>query len=672
VGPDVSATGAVFPTSVGAALYGALYLLTLLPGLPVGWWVFGRQSPLGWVAGALAGYALSALAFWVPAWLGWPHPPAFLAAWLCLAAATWRLVPRGTTPLVTLPAWARRDTRRWLLLLCLVLIIVWIPFRRAGETDATGARNYHAYFTADFVWHMAMTQELGRFSLPPTNPYLAPETIHYYWAYFLVPAVLSGPESSRVVPIDTALKVTATGTALLIFSVVFLGAWAVTGRTGAALAASLVALFAPSWEGMFTLVDFWKGGLSASAIFEQVRGMNIDAITNWRFHGLRIDGLVRSMWWTPQHASAFTLGLLALITVARAGPSPTRRAYAGVGLFLALSVTMSPFLGGAFCLIHALVVLSLVATRRTSARALIDQALTVGPVLLAVGWTMLNGMDDGAGTAVSIGWKGLGRHAPVTTMVLSLGGLLLPAALCVWPPALRRLGAAWVAIPGVLVGLTLGWFVSLPDEGWVGFRAGNVLQVTLPMLAAAGLAMLWDASRRTAVALTAILLVVGAPTTLIDTFNAQDIENRAMGPGFYWTIRISREQQAGFRWIRRATLPDAVVQADPIVRGRNNWSLIPSFAGRRMAAGQPISLLPTPEYQERGTAVHALLTEMALPEAHRQALALGINFLWVDSDDSPAVGDRLRARPDLFGLVFHRGPVMVFDVRPGAREGGVP
>ena len=50
------------------------------------------------------------------------------------------------------------------------------------------ARYYRAYFTADFVWHMALTAEMARFEMPPRNPYMADRGLNYYWTYFLVPA----------------------------------------------------------------------------------------------------------------------------------------------------------------------------------------------------------------------------------------------------------------------------------------------------------------------------------------------------------------------------------------------------------------------------------------------------------------------------------------------------
>ena len=49
------------------------------------------------------------------------------------------------------------------------------PFARVGERDATGNRYYRAYFTADFVWHTALTAELAKYTMPPRNPYLAAE-----------------------------------------------------------------------------------------------------------------------------------------------------------------------------------------------------------------------------------------------------------------------------------------------------------------------------------------------------------------------------------------------------------------------------------------------------------------------------------------------------------------
>ncbi len=373
------------------------------------------------------------------------------------------------------------------------------------------------------------------------------------------------------------------------------------------------------------------------------------------------------MWYTPQHSLSFALGLIAILAASRVRRQTSAGGFLLTGVALGLSVATNPFLGASFCVVYGAAIAYDVLAGRLERRALVQQALTVIPVLLALGWTFANGMSAGAGSAVSFGWLYDARHAPVVTLVLSLGGLLLPALVGFWPWR----GVPWrPALPaaiGMVVGLGLMYFVTLTDRSWVGFRAGNILQVLLPMLVARGFAGLSQTGHRTvAVVVFAAALVAGAPTTAIDAYNAQDTSNRMMGPGFLWTMPITSSQQQGFAWIRQATSPDAIVQADPVVRGRQNWSVIPTFAARRMAAGEPISLLPDPEYARRAERVHAIVTALPLDQAHRDARALGIDYLWLDQDDRrPTPADltaRFAERPDLFEPVFEQGEVAIYRV----------
>jgi hypothetical protein len=163
-----------------------------------------------------------------------------------------------------------------------------------------------------------------------------------------------------------------------------------------------------------------------------------------------------------------------------------------------------------------------------------------------------------------------------------------------------------------------------------------------------------------------VCLLAGLPTTVIDAYNAQDIANRRQGPGFLWTITMTPAQLSGFDWLRQATPPTTIVQVDPVVRGRQNWCVIPAFAGRRMAAGLPISLLPTPEYKLRSEEVRRLLLEMPPEEAHATARRLGIDYIWIDQDDGPSGRDavlRLTGRTDLFSVVFRRAEVAILQTR---------
>ena len=75
-----------------------------------------------------------------------------------------------------------------------------------------------------------------------------------------------------------------------------------------------------------------------------------------------------------------------------------------------------------------------------------------------------------------------------------------------------------------------------------------------------------------------------------------------------------------------------------MVRGREHWTLIPSFAGRRMAAGLPISLLPLPEYLATSELVQHAFRDHQMPdEASDLARRLRIDYLYVDSTTSPRI-----------------------------------
>jgi len=138
-----------------------------------------------------------------------------------------------------------------------------------------------------------------------------------------------------------------------------------------------------------------------------------------------------------------------------------------------------------------------------------------------------------------------------------------------------------------------------------------------------------------------------------------------MGPGFPWTITLSPAQQAGCEWIRK-TPPRTVVQADPLARDRQNWSIIPTFAGRRMAVGQALPLLPEPQQQGGKERAHAILVTLPPLPAHDEARRLGINYLWFDEDDvSAKIGanpPRFKDHPELFTLVFQQNDVFIYHV----------
>ena len=71
-------------------IYLLIYLLgSCVPGLPLGFALFGRRHAGGWIAAAVIGYALTAFAMWTPIAARMPSLITFVAAWVVFSALSW-------------------------------------------------------------------------------------------------------------------------------------------------------------------------------------------------------------------------------------------------------------------------------------------------------------------------------------------------------------------------------------------------------------------------------------------------------------------------------------------------------------------------------------------------------------------------------------------------------
>ena len=652
-------------------LYAAVYALAVAPGLPLGFALFGRQHAAGWVGGALLGYGLTQLSIWAVIVSGLASAPAFIVAWVILCALGWGagrfFLGNGRAPLIPMDAWTTADARALLLVLLIVPVLVGPPYRNLGRADDAGYKYYRAYFTADFWWHSALAFELGKFSLPPRNPYLAPRAMNYYWTYFLLPSTVSAAGPATMRDVEANLKTNAFLSALLMVAALFLLVRTAVRTPGPAALAVALAILAASAEGLYAIVDLLRRGRTLAALAD----MNIDAVTAWEFGGLRIDNIPRSLWYTPQHTTAVALSLVGLMVASAAGCTARVGAVAGAGLALGLATTMNPLLGGVCSMIYGSVVLADAGRTPGGFRQVPRHAVAAIPVFLAVAWGAASKVMEGSGSALQFGFSGFSRNYPIVTLMLSIGPLLVPAVAGLWWAARRanqdhaevRIRALTIGVSGLILGLLLLYLVRISEASWVGFRAGQILLVSLPLLLAPVLARL-RFSMRAVVILS--ILIAGLPTTVIDTWNAQDIWNRREGPGFRWTLWTTPDQQQAFAWIRTHTAPTDIVQMEPMVRAREHWTLIPSFAGRRMAAGLPISLLPLPEYTERSERVRALFSSAAAQESASQARRLRIDYLYVDPLDTAAYPEGTRKfdeHPSLFERVYANPSVRIYRVR---------
>ncbi len=645
-------------------LYLVVYVLAVLPGLPVGFALFGRGHAAGWIGGAAIGYAVTAILLWAPVQARLPPTTTGVALW-AVAVAVSIVSLRRVAPLVTLPAWSRRDCLALVLVLFMVPALLWKPFTSIGSTDATGSQRYRAYFTADFLWHVALTAELERAQSPPRNPYLARRPLNYYWAYFVLPATVS---RWGVVPsVQTALTINALCAGMLFVSCIFIAAWCAVPRAGPVAIAVMLTVLCASAEGAYALWDLWARGRPLS----QVTDLNIDAITSWFFQSLTIDSLPRCLWYTPQHAAACGLGLVGLIVAGATEVRARIPAALAAGVALGLSVIFSPFIGGVFALMYGLTALcTSVASHGWRPLALTGDILRAGtaalPTLAGLGWCLAAGTFEGAGGAVTLGLSPRAAAAPVLLPLLAIGPVLVPALVGLAVGARR-----WplqAAVVGLCSGLFLLYFVTLTLEPiWVGWRAGQVILVTIPALIAALIAVVTDRFRLPApAALVLVIAVVGLPTTAIDWWNARDVSNDRNGPGFRWTVVVPPDTLAAVRWIREHTPADAIVQMSIEPRGRETWTLVPTLAERRMAAGKPISLLLIPEYQERSAQADAMFRTLDPAQASQLARALRVDYIYLDRVERESFGNAAAAKfldARYFTTVFSEGSATVFAVR---------
>ena len=664
--------------AAGVAYAGA-YVLATAPGWPIGWRLFGRDHAAGWIAGALIGYALTAWSVWAATALGLTWPWERVAAWAVLSIFIWAFGARRRPPMVPLPRWGSADTLALVLVLGLVPALVGPAFLHVGQRDAEGTRYYRAYFTADVVWHAALTTELQRFALPPRNPYTADRELHYYWSYFLVPPAVASiaPRTFGTSPFPWLL-VNATGAGLLFIGILFVFTWVARPRATLAAASTALVTLCASAEGAWFLWRLWRTNGPLAAVTE----VNIDAVTRLVFDGLTIDNLPRSLWYTPQHAGACALGLIALtVAAAPTGPAAPLAARLIAGLALAAALTFSPLLGGMFAVIYGLTigVRALMTGWRQAIPVVLRHAVVAVPAGLAVAALVTAGMVEGAGGALHIGFVGYARRSPVGTLVLALGPALvlaLPALgwflAGVWrprPPGETSREALAASAVAIVVGILLFNFASLPnrDPIWVGWRAGQIMLVALPALISATLELGLPRWRIVTSGVFALAAAIGLPTTAIDAYNAQDTSNRLMGAGFRLTVTLSPAEQDALRWIQQVTRPTAVVQVDVAARGADSWTLIPTFAQRRMYAGLPISLLAEDEYRNRAAAVAAAFAMTDPAEAWRIFKAGHVGYVYVGDAERrthpPEALAKFDRDPDHFTRVFENPAATIYEVR---------
>jgi hypothetical protein len=617
-------------------------------------WLFALLLGPAW------GYALTSLTL-LGLWTAGVRRP----AWFLLAAGLTGVACGLARPLAGVlraPALGRRDVAAVCFALLLVPLVVGRPFSRVGEHRPEGDA-WRAYFTADFVWAMAVVSEVSKGEVPPKNPYRLESSLHYYWLTHLVPSI-----EHRFTAGHTTIKQLLLANAVLA-GLIFVGFLYVFVRhfvdspVAAALACVAAILF-HSLEGLEELIALWRLG----APLDLVRYQNIDAVTRWIYHSMPVDGLHRLLLYQPQHQLGYVIGCSALLVLIQARDAARIGTMLLAGSLIALSLLLSTFSALMIAVVAALFQgVRMVRTRRVVWMvpcAATAAAPIVAAVLLAQHFRYVEHGDP----LVSLVANEIAWHRAPFAIFLSFGAMLIGAiagALFGWT---RR--EARFAIMGVLIGVC--WFfyflVDVRDHQhvYVGWRAGHLLFIAFAPLVGFALQESWRAKghlRAIGMLTALVLMLAAAPTTAIDLYNTQDTSNRGEAPGFRWTLIIPPDELEALAWIREHTAPHAIVQVDPEVRDPATWAYIPAFAERRMAAGLPISMIPMNEYQRATARVLEIYRASTADSAYVRGLDAGIDYLVVAPPERtrhPDLEARLDGSPYLWPLAFRNGSVSIY------------
>ncbi len=633
---------------------------------------------LALLLGAPVGFAMSSLVL-LAAWLaGWQSALWLLGAPAIATGLAWWTPSLGSH--LDVPRFGRRDVLAVALLLLLVPLVVARPYSRVGA-DLPEGRAYRAYFTADFVWAMAVVSEVSKGDVLPVNPFHQEMPLHYYWMAHLMPS-LEHRTLAREVRLDHLLLADAVFSGVAFVAFLYALGKHVTRGVSATVLGCLVSVLFTSPEGLYALVDLWRQARPLSL----VQYLNIDAISRWLLGTLPVDGLQRLLLYQPHHQMGYALGCLGLLVMMQQRRQPRVRASALAGLLLGVGLLVSTF--SAFMLAVMTAGVAGVAIVRTRAwRTGVWQALAAGVPLMTAVWLSrrLEYIEPDDHAFVQFGVNPLVREHPLTGLALSLGPLLLILLIGLWwgwrQTTRHRRDRFLMPLIALVVSLAFYYFVDVRDhqDVYVGWRAGHLILIT----AGGTIGWTWwrlvHRSRRalSGMGLASLVLVVGltAPTVAIDLYNTQDVSNREQAAGFPWTLVLGHDELNALQWIARNTPLDARVQVDALARNPATWAYIPAFGERRMAGGLPISMIPVAPYEAISRRIRALYEMTDADEAFTEARALRIDVLVMGPEERrlhPAFGLMLDEHQGLFPALYRTRNVTLYATSGRMRQGMRP
>jgi hypothetical protein len=651
--------------SVGhTILFLALFLVWCSPG-----YLFAivankghRKGPFFWIVALAAGYHLSSLltvltvhAFSIPTWVVVLFIAGFaLSAFLILhnrlrfQVTQFQLPRRGINllPLGILLAF-----------ILLFLFLVLQPYSQAGKSSASGL-HFNDLFSTVFFKHMSITSELTRQEIPPENPFFRGEKLNYYWLFHVFPSVV---HTSLNIPLEETLFLLTWFVSIITLFAILILIHAFSTRTSDLILGVTPLLFAYSYDGAFVLANLRE----QSKPLSDFSSMNIDAAARTYLQSPTVIGIYRAFVFDPHHMFAICLMVLAFLLFRRALHFHSK-IVAGSALFLLGGIAgHSAFI--AYTAIAWIGLWLLVEIFRGQASIIKDLKFLGFAMLVFLSYAFFYFGFPGF---FEIGKSDLSISIVSRSMLFVVIDFGAPLVLGLLGLILGIKKKDWRVLPLailLLVSFSQLFFTYFPD--WpddISMKVGHSIYIALACLTAHFFSKqaVGSSRRRLATVAFAVICFPAVPTLIMDWYSLQQTSNLRT------TTVVTHDDLEACEWINNSLPRDAVVQSFPIKEGIAFYSLIPTFAQRRTALGDPMHARIFQGDSERTTNRNNLIRLMFHTSSSDLswliARNLEIGYIYFGSTERKLFSERQSKfrDPQFFSRVYAKGKVRIFQVLP--------
>jgi hypothetical protein len=557
---------------------------------------------------------------------------------------------------------------------------------------------YHGSFNSDSLRNMAVIAELSKGIIPPPNPYFSGETFHYYWLFYLAPAIIY-KILGKGVSLQDLMTWHVLFAGLLFMTVVFCTLRLYTRRVFLLGFGMFLLLLATNYKGFYL---WWTFPGNTWDFFNQIPDLKIESslLKTWY---VPIMGLYRYLLLAPQHllALAFFLMGWTLYTNDECrmqndevihGPSIV------VSFIMGGLLGYSGFIGliailwyGGWLFISAF--MDKKALGRNLVRFFIAMVIVSIPLL---GFYALDMVVLGReNLIIYLNRVFLKNAIPILFMNLGPGFVLgtLGMITSLWIRRNLMLPNFW------LVALCSALFttVIIQNDWEVTTKASLIILINLTFFSTLFLDAFWDWAQRKkevrsqgsgarSARVGSWILVPGFWLLLLTLLCLSAIPTAVLDAYVYgWSISpadtkfVNAEDMRALTWIRDNLSEESIIQDMPAGYREDDrdifYSKIPSFAHRRVTLGVKLHTenfqIPEKWIASRIEKITQLFETHDLTDTVSITKQLGIQYIYVGPTERkhyPIGLNKFDNFKDLFRPVYKQGRVSIFQVLGGEPE----